>query len=194
MNKVEKFMETWKAWEETYKGEEESDRFWMETAKVVAFEMHKGVKDKVGQPYFNHPASIVKVLDNLEYPFSTQAVAYLHDVIEDIPEATLGFLREIGFPENIVNSVDSITRRDGESYFQYIIRVSKNPMAKDVKLFDLKHNTSLDRVLYDPSTMEKDIYRLTKYAISYQFLSGKIDKKGLEKRLEEIYHFLLDGV
>ncbi len=59
-------------------------------------------------------------------------LGFLHDSVEDgyLPKLLLYY-----WP-----ALDAITRRDGESYFTYIQRVSENKKATKVKLVDLQHN------------------------------------------------------
>lgn len=56
----------------------------------------------------------------------------MHDAVEDghLPRVLLRW-----WP-----SLDAITRRDTETYFDYIERVAANPAARRVKICDLQHN------------------------------------------------------
>ena len=52
-------------------------------------------------------------------------------------------LYETGFPKEIVDAVDSISKRKGkETYLTYLDRVKSNKLALVVKLADIKHNMS----------------------------------------------------
>jgi hypothetical protein len=42
----------------------------------------------------------------------------------------------------VTDTVDSLTRKDNEYYFDYFFRMMKNPLAKIIKLADLEHNLS----------------------------------------------------
>lgn len=44
-----------------------------------------------------------------------------------------------------MDAVDALTRRTGETYSEYILRVKKNPTAVTVKLADLAHNLDESR-------------------------------------------------
>jgi (p)ppGpp synthase/HD superfamily hydrolase len=110
-------------------------------AKAIAYEAHEGQLDKGGFPYINHPASVASVLhgDRL------RAVGWLHDVIEDT-EWTLDDLRERGVEEDVIHSVDVLTRRKHEeTYSEYIERVAQDEMARQVKVADLWHNSDPSR-------------------------------------------------
>lgn len=91
------------------------------------------------EPYIYHPARVANRME--QYDESGIAVAYLHDVVEDT-SFTLDDLRREGFNDEILEAVDAITRRKGEKYFDYIRRLSSNPIAKRVKIADLQENLS----------------------------------------------------
>jgi hypothetical protein len=69
-----------------------------------------------------------------------QIVALLHDSVED--SAGVVSLRELyrEFPPFIVEALDAISRRPGETYFTYLERCKADPLARAVKLADLRDN------------------------------------------------------
>ena len=73
--------------------------------------------------------------DNL---ISLQVVAVLHDVKED----NLSYWEKIKeeYPNTIVDAIDAVSRREGETYMGFIRRCKENPLAKAVKLADLDDN------------------------------------------------------
>jgi (p)ppGpp synthase/HD superfamily hydrolase len=90
------------------------------------------------EPYVHHPVRVANRLDQDDE--IGIAVAFLHDVVEDT-KYTLDDLR-LAFRDEIVQAVDAITKRKGEKYFDYIRRLSSNPIAKRVKIADLQENLS----------------------------------------------------
>ena len=74
-----------------------------------------------------------------------QIVAILHDVVEKSP-VTLAKLKSLGYPDNIVQAVDCLSKREGEDYFAYIERVKGSELAVKVKLADLNDNLDPDRI------------------------------------------------
>jgi (p)ppGpp synthase/HD superfamily hydrolase len=86
-------------------------------------------------------------------------VAVLHDSVED-SGLTLGDLNKEGFSEEVVAAVDALTRREGESYEEFITRLRPNPLARRVKLADLEHNMDLRRI---GSVTSEDLERVAKY-------------------------------
>lgn len=85
--------------------------------------------------------------------------AVLHDVVEDT-EWTLERLREAGFPQMVLEAVDCLTHREGESYEGFVERVRTNPIARQVKIADLEDNMNIRRI---NQLGARDLERLEKY-------------------------------
>lgn len=132
-------------------------------AHEIAKRAHKGQVDKAGAPYILHPETVASFVTKDD----EKIVAYLHDVIEDTP-CQLRDLENAGFSSEIVNAVDLLTRKTGQSYKQYLKLVKTNELARVVKLADLKHNSDLSRLTH---VTENDIKRLKKYQDAIIFLS-----------------------
>jgi hypothetical protein len=92
-------------------------------------------------------AHLVRVASRFEGGSTAGLVAWLHDAIED-GYATEDELRELHFPEPVIQAVLVISRRDGEPYFEYIERVrdSDNKDAQLVKIADLRVNLARAKV------------------------------------------------
>lgn len=86
-------------------------------------------------------------------------VAVLHDVVED-SSWNLSRLRAEGFAEQIVRAVESVTRRDDESYEEFVVRAGSDPIGRRVKVADLEDNSDVSR-LATPG--EADLARIEKY-------------------------------
>ncbi|MCR5794124.1 MAG: GTP pyrophosphokinase, partial [Solobacterium sp.] len=82
-------------------------------------------------------------------------------------QLTLDMLRAQGFSETVVEAVDSVTRRKGESYMEFVKRAAQNPIGRAVKIADLKHNMDISRI---SNPTEKDYARLEKYKMALQYL------------------------
>ncbi len=149
-----------------------------ELAKEIATEAHDGQFRWDGKtPYIAHPAAIVKALTQhfgtyhyrdlvpewLDYVMAT---AWLHDVVEDTI-TTLDDLRKQGVSKYVIEAVDAITKRDGEEYLDYLIRVKGNKIARVVKIEDIKNNMSdLDK------KKKKSMYE--KYTLALYILNGSL--------------------
>ena len=96
-----------------------------------------------------------------------QIVALLHDTVEDTG-VTLDYLARY-FSVSIVDAVDALTKRKGETLEQSIARVRANELARLVKHADIADNTDPERTaLLDEETRER---LAKKYAKSLTLLS-----------------------
>ena len=109
----------------------------LEQSISFAATCHEGQIDKMGQPYIMHPMRVMLML----LTFVERTVAILHDVVEDC-DVTLEQLAEMGYPGVILEAVDSVTKREGEAYHEFIRRSAKNPTGMKVKKADLLDNIS----------------------------------------------------
>lgn len=139
----------------------------IEDAISIAAEAHKGVKDKAGAPYILHPLRMMMRL-NSEAEMIT---AILHDVVED-SDWTIEKLREKGFSEEVLEAVECVTNREGESYEDFVKRAAKNKIAKQVKIADLEDNMNILRI---GDIKSKDLERLKKYHRSWNVLTKSVN-------------------
>ena len=86
-------------------------------------------------------------------------VAMLHDVVEK-SDLTLEDLRREGFPNEIIDAVDCLTKRPGDDYAAHILRARTNPLSKKVKIADLEDNMDPRRTI---DFSEEDRQRLDRY-------------------------------
>ena len=136
-------------------------------AMHTAYNAHSGQTDKNGVPYIFHPFHLAEQMDT-EAEICT---ALLHDVAEDT-DITLSQLAEI-FPEDIINALRLLTHDKSVDYFEYVRQIKTNPIAKKVKLADLRHNSDLSRMSASGITpSEKDIKRREKYLKAIDILNG----------------------
>ena len=129
----------------------------------LARRVHSGQKDKSGKDYIYHP---LRVSQLTEGGVTEMMVALLHDVVEDTP-TSLADLKQMGFPDEVVDGVDHMTRRKEETRDEYLKRLKPNATARKVKLADLIHNSDLTRFA-EPS--EKDLRRAETYAKEMEYL------------------------
>jgi len=142
----------------------------LERAIAIAVEAHTGQLDKAGEPYILHP---IRVMLGVQTP-EARIAAILHDVVED-SDWTLEGLRREGFSAPIVSAVDSVTRRDGESYGDFVLRSGRDPIGREVKIADLLDNANLTRIT---NPTEKDRERLDRYRKALAALgAGKPSEK-----------------
>lgn len=99
------------------------------------------------QPYITHPVAVTRLLLPLSRAYGNGLLhaGLLHDVIEDT-DVTIDDLWQFGYDREVVETVDSVTRRGGETYADFVQRAARHPYGRLVKLADNTHNRStLDR-------------------------------------------------
>ena len=141
----------------------------VDLALSIARQAHEGQLDKAGVDYIEHPIYVASQVDTEE----EKAVALLHDVLEDSP-ITAEELLIAGLPVEVVTAVKLLTKKPMQDYQAYLETVKTNPLARVVKLADLKHNSDLSRL---PSISAKDRERLKKYKKAMDFLSSVLTPK-----------------
>lgn len=127
----------------------------IERAIAIAVAAHAGQRDKVGEPYIFHPLRVMLRLRSND----ERIVAILHDVVEDT-DWTFDRLRAEGFSDIVIDAIDSVTKRQGEAYNDFVDRAGKNAIGRRVKLADLEDNSDLSRIA---QPTEKDHQRIEKY-------------------------------
>lgn len=124
-------------------------------AIIIATKAHEGAADKGGHPYILHPLRVMtKMSDDI-----SRIVAVLHDTVEDT-NITFEYLRKEEFSEEILNAINSVTRRENETYMEFIRRCKQNSIGKKVKLADIEDNSDITRI---SNPTKKDYDRLKKY-------------------------------
>lgn len=123
------------------KTENEDSAKLLDKAALICVTKHSGQRDKMGCAYFQHPMRVAMHCTT----DAEKIVALLHDTIEDT-DVTAEYLLAEGFPQEIVDAILSVTKRDGESYEDFVIRAKQNPIGRVVKLHDLEDNLNALRL------------------------------------------------
>lgn len=134
-------------------------------ALKLCFEAHKDQTDKSGMPYVFHPFHLAEQMKDED----TTIVALLHDVVEDT-DVTIDDLKKMGFNDNVIDAIILMTHQSDVEYMDYIAKIKENPVAKAVKLADLKHNSDVSRL---DSVTEWDKKRVSKYKKAIKLLKSK---------------------
>ena len=131
-------------------------------AALICVTKHAGQRDKMGCAYFQHPMRVAMRCRTDE----EKMVALLHDTIEDTDVTPEHLLAE-GFPQSVVDGILSVTKRDGESYEDFVARAKQNPLGRAVKLHDLEDNLNIFRL----TALDTDMTaRYNKYLAALRFL------------------------
>lgn len=133
-------------------------------AMKIAFEAHKDQVDKNGIPYIYHPFHLAEQMKT-EYEI---CVALLHDIVEDT-DITFDDLIKAGFTDEVINAIKLMTHDESVPYMEYVEKIRNNPIAKEVKLADLAHNSDLTRLDH---VTEKDLARKKKYEQAIRLLTS----------------------
>lgn len=145
----------------------------LEHALVIAALAHAGQRDKAGQPYILHPLRMMLKLETDQ----ERMVALLHDVLEDTA-VTLEELEEAGFSDEVLQAVQRLTRRLGESRMDAAQRAAQDPLTLSVKLADNADNLDPKRIA---EPQEEDLERMKEYRRIRRFLL-QARKQGVEKK------------
>lgn len=130
-------------------------------AMIIAYNAHHGQVDKSGVPYIFHPIHVAEQMETEEECI----VALLHDTVEDT-NITFEVL-EKEFSATVIEALKLLTHDKSIDYFDYVIKLKSNPIAKKVKLADLYHNSDITRM---ENPTEKDWKRKEKYQKAIQIL------------------------
>lgn len=120
-------------------------------AMRIAFDAHKEQVDKTGLPYIFHPFHLAEQMTDEV----TTCVALLHDAVEDT-DITFEQLAAEGFTEEMLSALRLLTHDHSVPYIDYVREIKENPIAKAVKLADLRHNSDLSRMdIIDETAIER---------------------------------------
>ena len=135
----------------------------IDIAKAIAEKVHGAQTDKKDFPYMAHVNDVAKRVQQLGDDYFI--VGLLHDAIEDSVKHNegQGFQEEIknliktAFDQEVVDAINAMTKLPKDDYFEdYLPRVKRNVIAKEVKIADSSHNLSKAHLLdNEPELQEK---------------------------------------
>jgi hypothetical protein len=76
------------------------------------------------------------------YTFVKRVISYLHDVVEDT-DIDLSYLNSVGVPDKLLKAIYPITHPKNEPSLKYINRCRDDPIARNIKINDIRDNCSL---------------------------------------------------
>lgn len=126
----------------------------------ILYDAHRDDVDKGGYPYVFHPFYLATQMEDEE----SACTALLHDVIEDHGDRySFDALAQAGFPDTVLRALRLLTHADGVPYMDYVRALAEDPIARKVKLADLRHNSDPRRL----NGMRAGKYELYQQAIRY---------------------------
>lgn len=106
-------------------------------ASLISFEAHKNDHDQGGYPYIFHLVLLASEFEDED----CVCVALLHNVIEDHGDMfSFEYLEKEGFGPSVIDALKLLTHDRSVEYMDYVRAISVNPIARKVKLADLRHN------------------------------------------------------
>lgn len=125
--------------------------------------------DKGGNPYMLHCLFVMDAVAGLGEEAMIAAV--LHDLVEDT-EWTIEALTVAGFSHTVISTVALLTHKHGMDYMNYVEELAVSPVARAIKMADLRHNSDINRM---KGLTDKDFDRLKKYHSAYAYLNNLQD-------------------
>ncbi|MCC8128565.1 MAG: GTP pyrophosphokinase [Clostridiales bacterium] len=136
----------------------------------LCYAAHRDQTDKSGLPYVFHPFHLAEQMPDE----TTTVVALLHDVVEDT-DYTLDDLAEMGYPAQVLEALALLTHDPRVPYLDYVARIRPNPVARAVKLADLRHNSDLTRL---DRVGPRELQRVEKYQAAIRLLETPEEGRG----------------
>lgn len=109
-----------------------------EKALEFATKKHLGQFRVGGNPYITHPIAVAKILKDRGFSIEYQITGLFHDLLEDT-DATEEEILNLG-GEEVLEAVKLLTKTKGFIMDEYISKIKKNKIAKEVKVADRIHN------------------------------------------------------
>lgn len=126
------------------------------TAEAFEDRVDKGMQ----RPYMMHCLFIMNQMPHGDQEL--QAAAVMHDLVEDT-DWTLQRLRDLDFPDRVVELVDRLTHDLDDTYQEYIDVVAACPDACRIKLAELGLDSETVYLVPHDKLRQKDFKLLEKY-------------------------------
>jgi hypothetical protein len=111
----------------------------LEQAILLASEVCNGKIDKLGNPAIFHQAMVLLLAQKMTRDTRTHIIAVLHDIVQYTEFDSV--YKKLG-DRDLEDAFRAITQKQNEPYRQYLMRVSCNNIARNVKMLDLIYNLS----------------------------------------------------
>lgn len=113
---------------------------YVQTAEEIARHAHSGQKDKLDADYIEHPSRVAQRVRAYDSSPEAVAAAWLHDVLEDTGTTAEG-LYQAGIPAEVIETVELLSKQEGQPLQEYCAGIRKSPLALAVKRADVDDNT-----------------------------------------------------
>lgn len=152
----------------------------LDAAIYIATEAHRGdVNKHDGELYIHHPQRIAINLRDAGYSEIYQAVAWMHDVVEDTTWTLqmvydkLCDLIDIDYTtlERVIAALDAMTHRKDETNEDYYLRIARNSISRAVGHYD-KGVENFGRNHLIENDDKKKLRLAAKYSLAMSILQG----------------------
>ena len=184
------------------------DRELIEKAFKLAFDAHKGMRRKSGEPYIFHPIEVAKIV-NQEIGLGPKSVAsaLLHDVVEDT-DYTIEDIENL-FGDKIASIIDGLTKISGvfdnksslqaENFRKMLLTLSDDVRVILIKLADRLHNMRTLESLPENKRIKISgetiyLYAPLAHRLGLYAIKTELEDLSLKHRYPKIYSDLLQNV
>lgn len=140
---------------------------------ILCFILHSQEKRRDGKSYITHPMGVADLVrqhgekylaSNEGYVWQAMVAALLHDGGE---KSNINLETDLNglLPDEVIEAIKCLHKRDDDTYFDYIERIADNPLAATVKLCDLYHNSLDDS---EPSIKQTYTYPIAAAYLEYR--------------------------
>lgn len=159
-------------------------------AKKIAIREMKGHRNGSYRPSWRHPEDVVELVRKVPGPFNEnsrrylEAVAWLHDVLEDTNVTPEELIAE-GIPEHVVEGVIALTKRKGlstEVYYWILNR--RSDLVKIVKCCDRIANLREGKNVFEARRWERYVQETEGFVWPLTFDVGLPWAEWAERELE----------
>lgn len=140
----------------------------------IATRVYSGQFDKNGKPYILHP---LRVMNSFMLVPQLATIAMLHNVVND-SNVTLSDLKSTyGFDDRIMNALTVLTRSSGDTYEEYISKISTDSDASKIAAKYLKgvHDLFQGKDGCDEDSGDKDRYHAALNHLRNANINHKLD-------------------
>jgi len=177
-------------------------------AYIIAELAHRQQKRQSGEPYFEHPIEVAKILMELKADSSTICAALLHDVVEDT-SMSIEKVREM-FGDEIATLVSGVTKIDkihfenkddytAENLRKILLATAKDIRVMLIRLADRLHNMRTlkyfkeeKQIRISQETME--IYAPIAHKLGMWRIKGELEDLSLRYLKPEVYRMLTEKI
>jgi GTP diphosphokinase / guanosine-3',5'-bis(diphosphate) 3'-diphosphatase len=185
-----------------------ADMALLRKAFEVSFDAHKDQKRKSGEPYFEHPLEVAKILVGLKMDYQTIIGGLLHDTVEDTM-VTLDYVKK-EFGEQIALLVDGVTkisglkltgfeRQQSDNFKKMILSMVRDVRVILIKFADRLHNMRTLGFMPEDKRRRialetRQVYAPLAHRLGLAKIKGELEDLSLKYLEPEIYTELVQRV